>query len=228
MKILILHGDNQVESRARLNELVSGSKKKGLNIIRVSGASIKKGELLTLARSQDLLGGTDLLVIEGFFANKKAAEILKELVENQEEISNSCLFWEGKAVPASKIPKKDFIKTESFQVPQEIFKLLDLVTPATKKQALILMQKSAVRESAEFFFVMLIRQIRNLLWVKTDPQSMQIQAWQKGKLKSQADKFSEEALRRIQSRLLEIDYQSKTSKLPENTAASLDMLIASL
>ena len=228
MKILILHGDNQVESRRRLNELVDQSKKKGLNIIRVSGASVKKGELLMLARSRDLLGGTDLLVIEGFFANKKAAEILKELVENQEEISNSCLFWEGKVVPASKIPKKDFIKTESFQIPQEIFKLLDLVTPATKKQALILMQKSEIRANAEFFFVMLIRQIRNLLWVKTDPQSMQIPAWQKGKLKSQADKFSEETLRRIQSRLLEIDYQSKTSKLPENTAASLDMLIASM
>ncbi|MDO8452885.1 MAG: hypothetical protein Q7S79_03985 [bacterium] len=228
MKILVLHGDNQVASRQRLNEVISESKKKGINIINVNGATVKKPELLTLARSQDLLGATELLVIENFFANKKAPEILKDLVENQEQVSNSCLFWEGKAVPASKIPKKPFIKVEAFQIPQSIFRVLDLITPGTKQQALKLVQEKGVRDNAEFFFVMLVRQIRNLLWIKLDAQTMSSPAWQKGKLKSQAGKFSENDLRALQSKLLEIDYQSKTSKLPENLAASLDMLVASL
>lgn len=228
MKILILHGDNQVESRRRLNEVVSESKKKGINIIKVDGASVKKSELLTLARSQNLLGATDLLIIENFFANKKAAEILKELTENQESISNSCLFWESKAIPATKIPKKAFIKVESFQIPQAIFKLLDSITPQTKKQALRLMQDKQVRDQAEFLLIMLARQVHNLIWAKEDSESMNVPSWRKGKLKAQAGKFDESALRSMQSQLLEIDYQSKTSKLPENLAASLDMLVASL
>lgn len=228
MKILILHGDNQVESRARLNEVVSQSKKKGINVINVDGATVKKPELLTLARSQNLLGGTDLLVIENFFANKKAAEIIKELTEDQESISNSCLFWESKSVPASKIPKKLFVKSESFQIPQAIFRLLDVVTPQTKKQALKLMQDKQVRDQAEFLFIMLARQVRNLIWVKEDPGSMNVPSWQKGKLKAQAEKFDEKTLRNVQTKLLEMDYSSKTSRLPENLAASLDMLVASL
>lgn len=228
MKILILHGDNQVASRQRLNQVLDESKKKGINIININGATVKKPELLTLARSQDLLGATDLLVIENFFANKKAAEIIKELTENQEEVSNSCLFWEGKAVPASKIPKKPFIKVEAFQIPQSIFRVLDLITPGSKQQALKLMQERQVRDNAEFFFIMLIRQVRNLIWVKEDPGSMSSPAWQKGKLKSQAEKFEADDLLALQSKLLEMDYQSKTSKLHENLAASLDMLVASL
>ena len=228
MKILILHGDNQVESRARLNELVSESKKKGINIINIDGASVKKPEFLTLARSQNLLGATNLLVIENFFTNKNAGEILKKLTEDQEAISNSCLFWEAKQIPATKIPQKPFVKVEEFKIPQVIFKLLDSITPQNKKQALMLMQEKQVRNNAEFFFVMLARQVRNLIWVKEDPQSMQTPAWQKGKLKSQADKFSDLALRNTQSKLLEMDYSAKTSNLPESRMASLDMLIACL
>jgi hypothetical protein len=84
------------------------------------------------------------------------------------------------------------------------------------------------QDSQEFLFIMLGRHIRQLIWIKEDPQTFKGADWQKGKLSAQASKYTKDQLRNLHSKLLEIDRQSKKSQLPEGMAASLEVLVASL
>lgn len=228
MKILILHGENQVDSRRRLRELIDHSIKKGLNIINIDGPNINKTDFLTIARSPSLLLGTDLLVVEGFFKNKKATEILNEVADRQNEISTSCLFWEDRTVPVSKIPKKSFIKSEKFDIPKLIFTLVDLVTPQTKKQAIRLFQDRKLRDNCDYFLIMLARQVKYMIWLKEDPDQASLPVWQKKKIQIQANKFTSKSLRKLHTDLLDLDYKSKSSGLTLNLESSLELLILSL
>ena len=66
MKNYILHGENRVESRKKLSELIREAKGKGWEVTKVDGTSLTRGGLLTHSRSQSLLSTGQLLVIYNF------------------------------------------------------------------------------------------------------------------------------------------------------------------
>lgn len=227
MKILVLHGENQVESRKRLLSVLEQTKDKGYEVHQLDGKATTKSAILTSARSQTLLAEDTLVFVENFFtSNKKAAGILDDLLKIDEA---SFIFWEKDILPASIIKKfPRTAKVEEFKVPQSIFKFLESIEPGNKKYVLKLFQDSVEQTSEEFVLTMIARQVRNLITVKDDHQYLKLPEWQKSRLKKQAEKFTLDELISFHEKLLDIDRANKRSELPEGLSQSLEVILLAL
>lgn len=234
MKSYILHGENRVESRKKLSEIVREAKSKGWEVVRIDGTSLTKGELLTHARSQTLLSTGQLLVIENYFRNKqslssnnkKAAE---EVLEIPQDDAITLVFWEGKALTPATVKKlQSKFTVQEFKIPVAVFKFLDSLAPNNTKASLQLLQQAKNRDEAEFLLIMMARQVRLLIWAKEDPDTLKLPPWMKNNLTRQAEKFTSSELRTLHNKLLELDRDNKHSRLPENLDASLELLVAGL
>lgn len=227
MKPVVLHGDNQVESRKRLSLIISQARKRGLEIARVDGKTATKKDLTLLSRSQSLLAEEMLVVSENFFSgNKKAVEIAGTLVKSNGTVF---VFWEEKALSPAILKKlaKEF-EIEGFKIPNSVFKFLESVLPKNTKVMLNLYHQALKQSNPEFLLIMAARQVRLLIWAKGDPETLKIPDWQKLRLIKQTEKFDLDQLIRLHSKLLEFDRLNKRSGLPENLEASLELLFISI
>lgn len=226
MHSYILHGDNSTLSRRKLSELIAEAKKNNWEIVRMNWASSKKQELMTLAQSQNLLSLGTLVVVENFFANnKKANELLSGLKLDE---SVAFIFWEGKTVTPSHIKNLKSFTLLEFKIPTVIFNFLNSLSPQNTKIMLNLLSESLKKDAPDLLLVMIARHVRNLAWVKVEPESFAAPDWMKRNLTGQAGKFTKEQLVDLHHKLLELDRASKTSQLPENLQSSLELLVASL
>lgn len=228
MKSIVLHGENQVESRKKFSAFIIEGRKKGLEIKQVDGKTTTKGEFLTLSRSQTLLGEDLLIACENLLNdNTKGVEIASEAIKNKNAMF---VFWESEKLPAGKIKKLEkLFQIQEFKIPANIFKFLDSLNASHNNKTALEMLHGAFKNSEpEFIFVMLARQVRLLIWAKLDPDTLNVPDWQKKKLISQAKTFSPEQLLGLHAKLLEIDKMNKLSQLPESLPASLELLVAGL
>lgn len=227
MKLIVLHGDNQVESRKRLSFFVAAAKKKGFDVRRLEGKGLAPNDLLLAGRSQSLLGDNVLVVVEDFLAaNKRASDFFVGTQHNSEA---TFVFWEGKPLSPLILKKlSSGAKVEEFKIPRIIFKFLESLASGNTKASLELFHAALKEGQEEFIFTMLSRQIRLLIWAKEDPESLNLPSWQKTRLLKQAEKISGVQLRLIHEKLLEIDRENKKSQLPEGLSASLELLLLSL
>lgn len=225
MKYTILHGDNHVTSRQLLTTVITQHKDKGWEILHLENPDEKT--LSDASRAQGLFSQEQLLVVENFLSGQKDGV---ETVLNLKD-TMPILFWEKKTLPPGAVKKLQNVATiQEFKLPNAIFALMDNIYPGNEKKVLILFRQALESKlDAEFIFVMLARQAKLLLSLKLDPESFSGPPWQKGKLLSQANKFTEGGLLNLHAKLLEIDRDSKTSKLTQgNLASSLELLFVSL
>lgn len=223
----ILHGENRVESRKKLSEIIREAKNKGWEITRVDGTSLTKSELLTHARSQTLLSTDQLLIIENFFKNnKKAAE---EILETPQDDAITLVFWEGKALTPATVKKlQSKFTVQEFKIPVAVFKFLDSLAPNNARASLRFLAAAKNRDEAEFLLIMMARQVRLLIWAKEDQDTLKVPPWMKNNLTRQSEKFTLAQLIELHGKLLELDRDNKHSRLPENLEASLELLVAGL
>lgn len=226
MKLIILHGENQVESRKKLAFLTSQARKNGREVERLDGKVVGKSDLLMAARSQSLLSDDRLVVVENFFSGrKKAAGALQELAKAG---GAQFVFWEKSALSPSTVKSLlGIAQVEEFKIPKSIFKFLDSLAHGNTKKMLDLLHNIKENEG-DFVLSMLGRQIRLLIWAKLSPQTLTLADWQKRRFVSQAQKFTADQLFAFHAKLLEIDRMNKRSQLPENLSASLDLLVIGL
>lgn len=227
MRNVVLHGENQVESRKRLSLLVSQARKKGIEIVKVDGETAVKGDFMLLSRSQSLLAEEMLVVSENFFSgNKKSLEIAGEIVKNAGTVF---VFWEEKTLSPAILKKlpKDF-EIVGFKIPSSVFKFLDSILPKNTREMLNFYHQALKQSTPEFLLIMAARQLRLLIWAKTEPETLKVQDWQKSRLRRQAEKFKLERLIELHGKLLELDRMNKRSQLPEDLSASLDLLVVGL
>lgn len=228
MKPIILHGENQVESRKKFSALIAEGRRKGLEIKRVDGKVITKGEFLTLSRSQTLLGEDLLIASENLLSdNVKGIEIASEAIKNT---GTTFVFWERKKLSPAQVKKLEKLsQMQEFKIPANVFKFLDSLDEShNNRVALELLHEALKNSEPEFVFTMLARQLRLLIWAKLDPDTLGVPNWQKKKLVSQAKNFTADQLFSLHTKLLELDRMNKLSQLPENLSASLELLVVGL
>lgn len=233
MKNVVLHGENQVESRKKLAFLASQARKKGLEVERLDGKVVGKGDLLMAARSQSLLSDDRLVIVENFFSgNNKAAGVVQELAKAG---GAQFLFWEKTTLSPSTVKSLlGIVQVEEFKIPKSIFKFLDSLAPRNTKMMLGLLHdikesRHGRKESeGDFVLSMLGRQVRLLIWAKLSPETLTLADWQRKRFISQAQKFTADQLFTFHARLLELDRMNKRSQLPEDLSASLDLLVVGL
>jgi len=208
-----IHGDYLLSSRNFLNSLIEQEKRQNKEVVRLDGNSLALNDLIQALASNSLFGGEKVVVIENLFSRQKSKdqEILLEWIKTFDG-QTPVIFWEKKTIGKilqRRLPKKTTVK--EFKTPATVFKLVELLSPQTKKQALQLLEETVVKEPAEFLFAMICRQIRLMLLLK-EGQAVGGAPWMVGKLKKQAASFNKDELINSYQKLYFIDKQIKTGK----------------
>lgn len=220
MNLTVLHGDDIVGSRQRLEGFIDSAKKQGWSVQRIGeDRKLTFSEFLT---SQSLFGETRLFILEDYM-----------LLTKDEAKSLGGAITSGKLVIySSKILPRSFLnllpqdaKVEEFKLPRAIFAFLDALRPKNAKQALELLHFLIIKQPSELIMAMIGRHLRDLYIVKIKPESLSYPSWRISKLQKQAQSFSTGSLSELIASLAEIDLLSKTTSA--DPLSSLDLLIAS-
>lgn len=221
MNILLIHGEDSIASRNVFLGYIESANQKGYKVTDISNSTnLDLSEKLT---SQSLFE-EKIVLIHDKMKNIKPKDV-KWIKDNSQKYEADIIFYSDSIIPAkiiSSFPKK--IKTEKFDLPKIIFQFLDSFIPGNANKALLLLNKLLENQPIELVFAMLGRHLKDLIWVKMDPDNLpKYPSWRIKKIESQSDKFSDSQLKKIINHLSEADIKSKTSD--NSLKAFLDLII---
>jgi len=208
MKIIILHGDNTVESYKRLKKFIEVAKSRNWEILRVSELNQNLTEIVS---SQSLFGKERLIIAED--TNSLSPNDIKWLSKKGLNFKETAVFYSSTTISATKLkmfPKESNI--EEFKIPVLLWKFLDSFYPKNVKTSLKLLHQVVERQPIEFVFSLLAKQVRDLYWTKVEADTLPYPSWRIRKLKGQSQKFTRYQLEKMISDFAEIDIKAKTSK----------------
>jgi DNA polymerase III delta subunit len=220
MKVLVIHGDYVTKSYEKLDSVISSSRKKAWEIVRVDGS--KNGEIQDSLRSNSLFNDKRLFILAN--VNKLTKKSLDWLFENAGKIAGYLIIYQESILGVTitkNFPKGT--KIEEYSLPKLIFKFSDSFFPGNGANCLKLLHEIIKTEPVEFVFSLLAKHLRDLYWVKADPKSVSYPDWRVSKLKSQALRFTQGKLAEVINLLAEADILAKTSKA--DLLDSLDRII---
>lgn len=205
MKIIILHGEDISSSYERLIRFIDEAKRRDWDIIKDSlevTPTLFSRDRLIIVRNLNLLDKKSL-----FDAIKTQGTLV---IYHEGNIPKTIL---------DKIPKNS--KIEKFDLPRKYYFFLNSFFPGNANTCLKLFHDLTNDNPIELIFFLFSKYVKDMFWSKigTPP----IASWQLSKLKAQAGKFDEEALRNTIKTLADIDIQAKTGG--EDLKSSLDLLI---
>lgn len=224
---LLLHGDNQVQSRQHLSQLITSLKSKGAEIVRLDGLKLSLEDLIQATESQSLFGQTKAVVIERLFANPSKNLLKHSCSQLSGDLPSShhYFIWENKRLTPSQIKKVSRFDSKEFKAPALIFKLLDSLPSSPPAQVLHLYRQALSQSSSELIHYLLVQRVRDLL---TLDLNRRLAPWQKQRLSNQRQAFSQKVLLSLHQKLLELDYKYKTGQLALDLSSELELLLISL
>lgn len=220
MNISVIYGENEVESNKRLNELVLGARKKGLDIRRIS--PISQIPISDAVSSLGLFENSLLIIEDPGRLNKKEFETIIRLNKGADR---SIVFFQVGNLNNTflkLIPKESSL--EEFKLPKYLYKFLDSFYPGNYKASLLLLHKVENEAPDELILHLLAKHLHDLYTLKFDENALKYPDWRMLKLTNQAGKFSVKKLIKLIHKLAKIDIAIKTSK--ESLIPSLDLVIA--
>lgn len=138
--MLILHGENQVESRRQLQLA-----KQGQQTVEF-GPDVNLDQLIPAVESASLFGSSNTVIIENVFSARPSSEqraVINYLIRHQDQ---AVIVWEGKDVSA-KVKDFDPRLVQRFDLPKYIFAFLDHPTVSSLHQVLETMPAEQVLAS---------------------------------------------------------------------------------
>jgi hypothetical protein len=221
LNTIVLHGDNYLGAKKRLDAFIVSAKKRSWLIDRLASESLNN--LSELVSGANLFSKERLIIIEGL--NRVPPKQIKWVSDNKDRLDVTLVFinngYVNKRILAT-LPKKT--KVEVFRLPKEVFDFLYSFYPGNAKHVLTLLKRVLEKEPVEAVFGLLSRHIRDVYWALENPKRLPYkEAWRISRLVSQSKKFKAEGLKRIISSLADIDLKAKSSKAKLND--SLDQII---
>lgn len=210
--ITLLHGDDIVKSREELNRIRESSR--GKEIRFVEGKTVEDRELTQALSSQSLFGGETLVIIENLFSGlgkkQKRVETLTKIIITESQTVDVIL-WEEKELGKTVISA--FEKHSNailFKLPTVLFQFLDSVHPTNFLVSLGLYRQLLQYEPPELVQALLIRRVRQLLLIKSQKASPELQPWQLSRLTNQARFFTMNGLLVLYKKLRDGELSIKT------------------
>ncbi len=221
--ITILHGEHTVASRTILAQLLDQARANGVTVVRLQAKNLTEAELETQLGSSDLFGTDKLIVLEELHSLPRSSR-KNSLIAAVAKSSIPVVLWEKRDLTPTMLKQFQGAKVEHCKASSSLFSWLQSIgTTQPIKKKLELLQQSIAADSDQFCFIMLCRQVRQLLIVK-DAGSVAGHPFAVAQLKKQAALFSLEKLLRLHSKLLDIDWTHKTGKATLTLAQELDLL----
>lgn len=222
----IVHGDNSVASRQKLQELLgkfSHYERQFLNAEQLSPA-----ELESALANSSLFNDRDFVLIENLFSlpkSKKKDQLINLLIDAEKDI----ICWEKKLLSVTALKKFPKAQVYAFKLSSKLWNFLDQLSPqvTNKAKQLKLLQEVLKQDGAELCFAMLLRQLRLLIKVK-EGDDTDLAPFIRSKVQQQAKKFSLEKLIKMHEELFQIEKKMKTSKNLLGLGPQLDLFIVSM
>jgi len=228
--MLVIHGEYQHDSRNYLRSEITSLEKNGYQAKTLNGETISFINLESEILTQNLFS-KDALIIENLLSRALSKEKTKCInFIRQHEETKPIILWEKKLLTKTAIQKASTKNTRVKQCksPLQIFNFVSHLSPRNKKQSLNLLHQSLKHSSSTFIFIMLAKQISNLIIIKTSPNNINLATWQKSKLLSLAKNWSLIHLKKIHSQLLLADYSIKSGQSSLDLTSHLELLIIDL
>jgi hypothetical protein len=227
----LIHGDNIVKSRDRLHAYRTRAKDKNIkDIIDTDGKKLDLNCLMQQVETQSFFSSPKLLIIENLFkhpSKRTQKELFTYLNTNPVPGSTHIVFWEPKTLTASQIKKLPrTTKIEMYTTSAVVFTFLDSLRPGAAKIFFPLFAQSCQKDSAEFVFFMLIRQVRQL-FLSADSTS-KLPPWQKSKLIKQFKYFGQEKLILFHDTLTDLDWRQKSGRLVGSFQSELEKILITM
>ncbi|MEK7524976.1 MAG: hypothetical protein AAB548_01230 [Patescibacteria group bacterium] len=226
--MIIIHGEDTVSARNRLNELIGLAQEKGLGLKRLTAKDLDLTIATQVLEAATLFGETPLIIIEGLFSltKSKNKDNLLEFISRYQD--RDLLLFEDKALSPTALAPFAKAKPEEYKPAAIIFAFLDSLRPGGAAKSLKLLESlESARQPAELIFAMLVRQVR-LLIQAGQPADLKMAPWQKSRLTAQARLFGEASLLKLHGRLYHLDKDLKTGANPLDLSLQLMSLIVSL
>ena len=222
--MLVIHGDNLVDSRKFLYAQINQARAKGKEIIRLDGKKISLEQLQQAVEGPSLLSKEKLVVIENFLKHASP----QNLVYLAKVDTKNLILWE-ETVSQAKL-KKLKAQEKFFKLPPALFHFLDSFLPNNRRASLRFLKQAVNQSSVETVFYQLARQVRYLIIANQLGKSglSDLHPYQQTKIAAQAKKFDLAQLLTFHRKLLYIDWQQKTGQAVMDLAGQLDLLVASL
>ena len=126
--MLILHGENVVESRRQLNEEITAYQGE---IVRLEGEKVSLTELKQALESDSLFGHQRLVIIEKIFLCRPGQEKEAIISYLKKTSPANLIIWEPKAIDRRHLIPFSQAKIRKFNLTPYIFRFLESLEPGT-------------------------------------------------------------------------------------------------
>ncbi len=203
--IYIFHGDNQLNSRLAVNNLLDS--KKNFDIFRVDTKDINLDNINGFINSQSLFSSQKIIAFFNLFSVPKVNldKILKILELNK---NIDVVIWQDKKLTPPQLKNFSSAKIEVFSLDKKMFTCLNNIYPKNLSKFLILYHQVLSQEPFELF----------LFWVKITLR----------KQLTGFSKFPPESIKNAYLQTIELDYQSKTGQLSISKELALERIFINL
>lgn len=209
--ITIIHGEDVAKSRSELIRLKEQYKDKDIRFIE--GKTLQEGDLIQALSSTSLFDNEVVVVIEQLFSSLgkkiKQAELFTRILLDHNEYQ--IVIWEEKEIGKSIIKLLgNGITVKYYPVPTLVFQFLDNIKPHAQSSLLKQYTTMITSEAPELIHFLLIRRIKQLLFLKERRNIEGIAPWQLNRLTNQTRFFTMDQLLDIYLQLLTIELANKT------------------
>ncbi len=224
--IHIITGEDIVNSRKKLDELL----KESSNTVRIDGKKGTVSEFEISLVSDSMFDDKKIIVVEQFSKLKPQDKFIEILTRVQDD-DFTLILWDEVDLSA-KFKSLKSAKTSSFTFPKVYFQFMDSLTPASSASNVKALRDVLKSFEPEQILYSIIKRLRQLLVLKSANYSDfsefgRMQDWQIGRLKSQANKWTEAELKKAFLEYGSLDEKVKTSGLTMDLSKHLDILLLS-
>jgi len=229
--MLVIHGDNIVQSRLKLTDTIKQKTTPELRVVRLEGPTLTRAQLESHLAAKSLFGEAKLVVLENLLTlprSKKKEELIALISAAQAdpELTQQLITWDGKTVTAPTLKKFSGAQILEFKTSPVVFKWLDSLNGRQLQisQQIKLLRQAVQSDGAELCLALLARQIK-LLIQTLENQPLAAPPFVIKKLRQQAASFNLSQLLAIHQQLIQIDREIKSSQLRLSLDKKLDLLI---
>lgn len=218
--LIIYCGEDVVASRDKFIDYRKQKEDQGFEAHSVSTSNLSD-DLSRLVGSIGLFADKKIICGEELLHDKKSRDLLKDY----QEIDTEIILYEtslGERELKFVFPKARFINSK---LGSSVFTFLDSLTPGNLKSTMSQLSQNVTSDNQLLLFYLTKSRIRELILVKENMiGASKLQAWQIGKLKSQATNWKTDKLYSIYNNIFKIEKNVKTSGSAFSIKQSLEML----
>lgn len=228
MPFIIIHGEHQPQVHQKLAEVIAQAQQASHQLTRFDPKQHPLTELETTLGTESLFAQPRTIIIEAMHSlpkSKKKDQLLTTLKAFTPSQDLTLVLLERKILTVTQLKGFPSAQVFGYKLPTSLWQWLDTVTsrqsPSKKIQ---LLRTAMAQESADFCFLMLVRQVRTLRNLMLQiPQK--ISPFEHKKLLGLQKHWTIAQLNQLTDQLVHLDWQHKTGQLPVSFSTRLEQLM---